>query len=71
MAFLEDRREQIGGFDGLPSCAARLVERELEDKLGRRRDAELAPREGRQYVQVLFERLQDLVRVQLEVAHHL
>ena len=71
LAFLEDRREEIGRFDRLPSCTARLVEGELEDKLGRRRHAELAPREGRQHVQVLFERLQNLVWIQLEVAHHL
>ena len=66
LALLEDRREEIGRFNRLPSSATRLVEGELEDKLGRRRHAELAPREGRQHVQVLFERLQNL-----EVAHHL
>ena len=71
LALLEDRGEEIGRLDRLPSGAARLVERELEDKLGRRRHAELAPREGRQHVQVLLERLQNLVGVQLEVAHHL
>ena len=43
----------------------------MNTQLGRRRDAQLAPGERRQHLQVLFERLQDLVRIQLEVAHDL
>ena len=71
LALLEDRREQVGRLDRLAAGAARLVERQLEHQLGRRRDAQLAAREGRQHVQVLLERLQNLVRIQLEIAHDL
>src|SRR5205085_5515692 len=42
LALLEDRREEIGRFDGLPSGPAGLMEGELEDKLGRRRHTQLA-----------------------------
>ena len=48
-----------------------MQQRQLEQQLGRRRDAQLAARHARQQPQVLFERLQDLVRVQVQVAHDL
>ena len=44
---------------------------ELEDQLGRRRHSELASREGGEHLEVLLERLQNLVRVQLQIAHDL
>ena len=47
------------------------MERQLEDELGRRRDAQLAAGERRHHVQVLFDRLKNGVRVQLDVAHDL
>ena len=47
------------------------MERQLEDKLRCRRDSELAAGEGWEHVQVRFEALQNFVRIQLEVAHHL
>ena len=59
LRFLEDRREQVGRFDRLASRAAGVMERQLEDELGRRRDAQLAPGERRHHVQVLFDRLQN------------
>ena len=46
------------------------MQRQLEDELGRRRDAQLAAGERRHHVQVLFDRLKNGVRVQLDVAHH-
>ena len=71
LRLLEDRREQVGRFDGVPAGAAGVQQRELEQQLGRRRDAQVAAGHARQQPQVLFERLQDLVRVQLEIAHDL
>ena len=71
LRLLEDRREEVGRLDGVAAAAARVQQRQLEEQLGRRRDAQLAARHARQQPQVLFERLQDLVRVQLEVAHDL
>ena len=55
----------------LPAGAARVMERQLEDELGRRRDAQLAAGERRHHVQVLFDRLENRVRIQLDVAHDL
>ena len=69
LRFLEHGREQVGRLDGLPAGAAGVVERQLEDELGRRRDAQVAAGERRHHVQVLFDRLEDRVRVQLDVAH--
>ena len=71
LRFLEHRREQVGGFDRLPAGAAGVVERQLEDELGRRRHAQIAAGERRHHVQVLFDRLEDRVRIQLDVAHDL
>src|SRR5919107_750351 len=71
LALLENRREQIGGLDRLSAGAARLMERELEHELGCRGNAQLASRERRQHLEMLLQALQDLVRVQLEIAHHL
>ena len=70
LGFLEHRGEEVGRLDRLPAGAAGVVQRELEDELGRRRDAQLAAGERRHHVQVLLDRLQDRVRVQLDVAHH-
>ena len=71
LAFLEDGREQVRRLDRLAAGAARLMERQLEHELGRRRDAQLAVGEGRQHLQMLLEPLQNLVRIQLEIAHDL
>ena len=70
LRLLEDGGEQIGRFDRLAAGAAGVVERELEDELRRRRHAQLAPGERRHHVQVLFDRLQNRVGIQLDVAHH-
>jgi len=71
LALLEDGREEVGRLDGLPAGAARMVERQLEQELRRRRDARLAVREGRHQPQVLLQRLEDFVRVEVQVAHDL
>ena len=55
----------------LAAGPAGVMQRQLEDELGRRRDAQLASGERRHHVQMLFDRLKDRVRVQLDVAHHL
>ena len=52
-------------------AAAGVQQRELEQEFGRRRDAELSPGHARQQPEMLFERLENLVRIQLEVAHDL
>ena len=52
-------------------AAARLVEGQLEDEFRGRRDTQLAASRCRQHLQVLLERLQNLVGVQLEIAHYL
>ena len=71
LRLLEHRRKQIGRFDRLTARAARMVQRELEDELARRRDAQVATGERRHHVQVLFDRLEHGVRVQFDIAHHL
>ena len=71
LALLEDRRKQVGRLDRLAAGAAGLMERKLEHELRRRRHAQLAAGERRQHVEVLLERLQNFVRIQLEVAHDL
>ena len=71
LRLLEDGREQVGRFDRVPAGAAGVEQRELEQQLGRRRDAQVAAGNTRKNSQVLFERLQNLVRVQAEVAHDL
>ena len=70
LRLLEHGGEQVGGFDRLPAGAAGVMQRQLEDELGRRRDAQLASGERRHHVQVLFDRLKNGVRIQLDVAHH-
>jgi hypothetical protein len=45
------------------------MEGELEDQFRGRRDAQLAAVDGRQELQVLFERLENLMRVQLQIAN--
>ena len=70
LRFLEHRGKQVGRFDRLPAGAAGVVQRELEDELGRRRDAQIASGERRHHVQMFFDRLKNRVRVQLDVAHH-
>jgi hypothetical protein len=71
LALFEDRREQVGRLDRLTPGAARLVERQLEHQFGGGRDTQLTAGERRQDLQVFFQPLQDFVRVQLQVAHHL
>ena len=71
LALLENGREQVGRFDRLTPRPARLVKRQLEHELRRRRDAQLAVGKGRQHLQMLLEALQNLVRIQLEITHDL
>ena len=71
LRLLEDRREEVRRFDGVAARAAGVQQRQLEEQLGRRRHAQVAPGDARQDAQVLFERLQDLVRVEAEVPHDL
>src|SRR5687768_9924653 len=71
LAFLEDGGEQVGRLDRLPAGPARLMKRQLEHELRRRRDTQLAIGERRQHLEMLFQALQNLVRIQLEVAHDL
>ena len=71
LRFLEDRGEEVGRLDGLAAGAAGMMQRQLEDELGRRRDAQLASGERRHHVQMLFDRLKNRVRVQFDVAHDL
>ena len=47
------------------------MKRELEDQLGGRRHAEFSSRESGQHLEVLLERLEYFVRIQLEIAHDL
>jgi hypothetical protein len=71
LRFLEDCRKEIGGLDGVPPRSARVEERQLEQQLGRRRHAQVVPASARQNPEVFLERLQDLVRIEAEVAHDL
>jgi hypothetical protein len=71
LRLFEDGREQVGRFDGVTAAAARVQQRQLEQQLGGRRHAQVAARHAGQQTQMLFERLEDFVRVQFEVAHHL
>ena len=71
LRLFEDRREQVGGFDRVPTETARMQQRQLEQQLRGRRDSHVTSRRARQQPEVLFERLQNLVRVQLDVAHYL
>ena len=71
LRLFEDRREQVGRLDGVAAAAARVQQRQLEQQLGGRRDAEVAAGHARQQPQMLFERLKDFVRIELEVAHDL
>ncbi len=70
LRFFENRGKQIGGFNGLAARPAGMVQRQLEDELGCRRDAELASGERRHHVQMLFDCLKNGVRVQFDVPHH-
>ena len=55
LRLLEHGGEQVGRFDRLAAAAARVVQRQLEDELGRGRHAKIAPGERRHHVQVLFD----------------
>ena len=48
-----------------------MEQRQPEQQLGRRRHAEVASGGARQHLEVLLERLQDLVGVEAQVAHDL
>ena len=50
LRFLEDGGKEVGRFDRLASSPAGVMQRQLEDELGRRRDAQLAPRERRHHM---------------------
>ena len=69
LRFFEDGRKQIGGFNRLPAGTAGMMQRQLEDELRRRRDAQLASRKRRHHVKVLFDGLQNRMRIQLDVPH--
>jgi hypothetical protein len=71
LRLLEDGREEIRGFDRVPARSARVQERELEEEPRRGRHAELLARDAREQVQVLFEGLEDFVRVEVQIPHHL
>jgi hypothetical protein len=71
LRLFEDRREQISCLDRVAARPAGVQQGELEQQLGRRGDAQIAAGGARQQPQVLLERLEDLVGVQVEVAHHL
>src|SRR5262249_31445197 len=71
LRLLENRGKQVGGLDRVAAAAARVQQRQFEQQLRRRRDAKLTARDARQQPEVLFECLQDFVRVQLEIAHYL
>ena len=71
LRLLEDGREEVHGLDRVAAAAAGVQQRELEQQLRRRRDAEVAPGDARQQSKMLFERLKDLVRVQLQIVHDL
>ena len=70
LGFLEHGGKEVGGFDGLAAGPAGVMQRQLEDELGRRRDAQLASGKRRHHVQMFFNRLKNRVRVQVHVAHH-
>jgi len=63
LRFLEDGREQVGGFNHLPAGPAGVMKRQFEDQLCRRRHAEFASRKRRHHMQVLFDRLKNGMRV--------
>ena len=69
VALLQDRGEEIRRCDCSP-IAGRPMERELEHGLRIRRYAEFASRQRRQQLEVLVERVEDHVRVDLEILHH-
>src|SRR5688572_25224442 len=79
LALLEKGPNEIARLDRRSSGAACVMPRQLEHQPGYRLDArpggwrhaQLATGERGQYLQVLFETLQDLVRIQLKIAHHL
>ena len=58
-------------FDSVASGAARVQQRQLEQQPRRLRDLEVAAGRGRQRLHVVFERVENLVRVQLDVLHEL
>ena len=71
LALLENGGEEVARLDRLTSGAARLMERKLEHQLGRRCHAQVADGCRAEQVEVALERLHDLVRIQVEVAHDL
>src|SRR5262249_14393544 len=66
-----DGGEEIARFDRVTTGPAGVQQRQLEEELGRRRDAEPATGRGWQHTKMLLERLENLVRVQREVAQDL
>ena len=71
LRLFEDRGEQVGGLDRVAAGAARVEQRQFEEELRRRRHPEVTSGDARQQAEMFLERLQDLVRVQLDVPHHL
>ncbi len=69
LCFLEDGGKQVRRFDRLAAGAAGVMQRQLEDQLGRGRDAEVASGKRRHHVEMFFNRLKNGVRVQVHVAH--
>jgi hypothetical protein len=64
-------REEVGRFDRVRPQRLACSSASLNSSLVDGADAQVAARHARQQAQVLFEGLQDLVRIQLEVAHDL
>ena len=71
LALLEDRGKEIGGLDCLTAGATCVYKRQLEHELRFRGDARLTAGQRRQGPQVLLKAVQNLVWVQLEIAHDL
>ena len=71
LGVLEDRREQIGRVERRTAGAARVMERQLAQQLGRRRHLRLVPRPGGGGLQLPLHLDHHRTRVQVEVAHDL
>jgi hypothetical protein len=71
LRFLEYCGKQIGRLDSVAARPAGVQEGELEQQLRGWRHPKLTAWNARQNPEMFFERLEDLVRVQAEIAHDL
>jgi hypothetical protein len=71
LSLFKDCREQIGRLDRVPSGPGGMQQRQLEQQLGRRSYAEIPSGHARQEAEMLFERLQNFVGVELQVPDNL